>query len=405
MNKPGVEKSLLTPGAAGWLLHRPGGGVPQSFAGLEAAAEALAAGEPVHLVVPAHFVLIERLTLPSADPGELAGMVQLQLEKTLPYPVEEAVSHFEVVSQETQESVVVSFAVHVASLDALCAPLRAKGNLPVKISLSAMLTAAACDREGLTLCIWPELGQIQLAVCQNGRLEAVYSTQEEASLAQSLPQVLLQAEMEGVPVEFRTVRLDRQCESLRDSVSEVLAIPVDIVEEDLGGAEGAPNLAPASWRAEVLRSEAAGRRRQQLQMAALLYLVGVAAAFLSLAWLKHRLNQVESQIAGLRPQLEGIQARQIRWQALAPAVSPDQSTLEVLRLAFSSLPSPEVKITTFEHGPGQFRIEGEAPSANLAIDFVDRLKNEAGLGDYLIESPPPSILPSGSARYSVSGKL
>jgi hypothetical protein len=74
-------------------------------------------------------------------------------------------------------------------------------------------------------------------------------------------------------------------------------------------------------------------------------------------------------------------------------------------LAFSCLPSPEVKITTFQHGPGQFRIEGEAPSANLAIDFVDRLKAQEGLSDYQIDSPPPSILPSGSARYNVFGKL
>ncbi len=405
MNKSGVEKSLLVPGADGWMLHVPGRGLLRSFPSLEAAAEVLVAGEPVHLVVPAHFVLIERLTLPSTDRAELEGMVMLQLEKTLPYPLDEAVCHFEVVSQDAQESVVVSFAVHVASLDALCAPLRARGNLPVKIFLSAMLTASACDPEQLTLCIWPELGQLQLAVCQNGRLGALYSMQGESSLAQTLPQVLLQAEMEGVPVEFQRVRLSRQCAPLQVSVSEVLACPVDVVEEDLGGAERVHNLAPASWRAESLRLEAVGRRRHQLQMAAVLYLVGVAAAFLSLAWLKTRLNKVESQIAGLRPQIEGIQARQMRWQALAPAVCPDQYTLEVLRLAFSSLPSPEVKITTFEHGPGQFRIEGEAPSANLAIDFVDRLKNLAELGDYRIESPPPSILPSGSARYNVFGKL
>ncbi len=387
------------------MLHLPGRESPQNFPTLEAAAEVLVAGTPVHLVVPAHFVLIERLSLPSTDRAELEGMVLLQLEKTLPYPVEEAVRHFEVVSEAAQESVVVSFAMHVGALDSLCAPLRAKGCLPVKVSISAMLTVAACDADQLTLCIWAELGRIQLAVCQNGHLGAAYSVPADASLAQTLPQVLLQAEMEGVPVEFQRVRLSRQCAPLEDNVLDGLACPVDLVEEDVSGAEKAPNLVPASWRAEILRSQTVGRRRQQLQMAAVLYLVVVAAAFLSLAWLKSRLNKVESQITGLKPQLEGIQSRQLRWQALAPAVSPDQYTLEVLRLAFSCLPSPEVKITTFQHGPGQFRIEGEAPSANLAIDFVDRLKTQEGLSDYQIESPPPSILPSGSARYNVFGKL
>jgi hypothetical protein len=405
MNKSGVEKSLLIAGPDGWVLHFPGRESPQNFPTLEAAAEALIAGTPVHLVVPAHFVLIERLTLPSTDRAELEGMVLLQLEKTLPYPVEEAVCHFEVVSEAEQESVLVSFAMHVGTLDALCAPLRAKGSLPVKISLSAMLTVAGCEPDQLTLCIWGELGRIQLAVCQNGRLGAVYSVPGDVPLAQTLPQVLLQAEMEGVPVEFQQVRLSRQCAPLEGSVLDALACPVEVVEEDVGGAEKVPNLVPASWRAEIVRSQKVGRRRQQLQMAAVLYLVVVAAAFLSLAWLKSRLNKVDSQIAGLKPQLEGIQSRQMRWQALAPAVSPDQYTLEVLRLAFSCLPSPEVKITTFQHGPGQFRIEGEAPSANLAIDFVDRLKAQEGLSDYQIDSPPPSILPSGSARYNVFGKL
>jgi hypothetical protein len=55
--------------------------------------------------------------------------------------------------------------------------------------------------------------------------------------------------------------------------------------------------------------------------------------------------------------------------------------------------------------PAQFMVEGEAPSAAEAIDFLEHLKAEPGLGAYRIEAGNPVILPNGSAQFRIFGKL
>ena len=96
MKKPGAAPALLTPDADGWRLSRTGA-APQKMATLGEAAAALPAGMRLHLALPCQAVLIERMTLPATDRAELAGMVQLQLEKTLPFAIEEVSSDFVVV--------------------------------------------------------------------------------------------------------------------------------------------------------------------------------------------------------------------------------------------------------------------------------------------------------------------
>ena len=70
---------------------------PTKYSTLGEAAAALPLNVAVRLALPCQAALLERLKLPATDREELAGMVQLQLEKTLPYPVEEVSSDFEVI--------------------------------------------------------------------------------------------------------------------------------------------------------------------------------------------------------------------------------------------------------------------------------------------------------------------
>ena len=92
----------------------------------------------LHLALPCQMAVLERLTFPATSRDELAGMAQLQLEKTLPYPVEEASSEMEVICQAENESTVLSIAVNTESLSRLCEPLRTLGiRLPRKIARSS----------------------------------------------------------------------------------------------------------------------------------------------------------------------------------------------------------------------------------------------------------------------------
>jgi hypothetical protein len=121
--------------------------------------------------------------------------------------------------------------------------------------------------------------------------------------------------------------------------------------------------------------------------------------------MKRRVQKLDAQVAVLQPQLELSEARKARWEALSPAIDPSRYTVEILLQLFNDLPSPDVHFTTFDHSPTQFMIEGEAPSANLAIDYFEKLKTEKGLEQFKIDSSPPSILPNGSAHFRIFGKL
>jgi hypothetical protein len=98
MKKDGVSRAILAPEADGWRINFPGGAT-QSAKTLGEAAAAVPPGAAIHLALPAHAALLERLTLPSTNREELAGMVQLQLEKTLPYPMEDVTSDFDVIKR------------------------------------------------------------------------------------------------------------------------------------------------------------------------------------------------------------------------------------------------------------------------------------------------------------------
>jgi len=69
--------------------------------------------------ISAHDALLRILTLPSTDMEELAGMVDLQVGKISPFPVEDMVVSFEVLTSEENSSLVLIAAVQRKYLDKL----------------------------------------------------------------------------------------------------------------------------------------------------------------------------------------------------------------------------------------------------------------------------------------------
>src|SRR6188768_1629861 len=115
MKKNGYSSALLVPDARGWRV-RVAGGEGQALATLDEAIAAVPAGARLELAWPCHSVLLERHKLPATDRAELADMLQLQLEKTLPFPVEEVSHGFEVLGQEENESTILAIAAHHSQL-------------------------------------------------------------------------------------------------------------------------------------------------------------------------------------------------------------------------------------------------------------------------------------------------
>jgi hypothetical protein len=360
----------------------------------------------IHLAVPTHMALLERLTLPSTDRDELRGMVQLQLEKTLPYPVEEVAHDFEVLDKTDSEATLVSIAVHEPAMVELCKPLHDARRIPQQITVFGQHVAAVCPPEEVVLAMWEEQEQVVVAVCEKGKLvwAQLISTKDPETVSLDLPRVLLTAEMEGVTTGFTRVLLGDTLAELKPVISEAVAVPVEPLALD--GKTPDTNLLPESWLSEARGFERNERIKGQLMTVAVVYLLLLAGAFVYLAWTKRRVQMMDAELAALQPQLADIQAQQAKWEALAPAIDPRRYPVELLFQAQNARPSPDLRITVFDTGLAQFMVEGEAPSAAVAIAYSEKLKSEPELSSFRIEMPnPPAILPNEHAQFRIFGRL
>ena len=400
MKKTSATAALITPDVDGW---RVGG---KKYPTLAEAVGAVPAKGRVHLALPCQDVLLERIKLPSTDRGELSGMLQLQLEKTLPYPVEDVSTDFEVLGAAENESTLLSVAAHSGQLGEICQPMRDKARLPEKITLFAMHVAAACPADEVVLVLYPEQGKLVAAIVENRKLgwAQTFPGTDAATLVTELPQTLLGAELEGAPTNFSSVRLASDLEPLADLLRDMLELPVDFISLDGPMPEPAGNLLPPAWEADTKRQERNENLKQQLMIAAVVWLLAIAAAFVYLAWLKRQAQQTARELAAARPQLDFINSRETRWNALAPAVDPARYTVELLFQVAKSLPSDDVKITEFDQQLTQWKVTGEAPTAALAIEFKDKLQNNKELAGWNVSAGPPRLLQNEHAEFSIFGK-
>ncbi len=376
-------------------------------ASLEEAVTGLPAGSRIHLALPCGAVLFERMHLPSTDPVELDGMMRLQLEKTLPFPVDEVTSAFEPVGQTEKGSLVLAVAANNAQLAELARPFRERLILPEKITVFVNHVAATCPKDLLVLVIYKEDEKFVVAISESGRLGFAqsYALPDAGALLAELPQLLLSAEMDGIPTTFARVQLAEECAEMQPAIAELVGVPVDVVSLDANLPETGSNLVPSEWIKERERIKSASQIKSRLIAAGAVYLVALFCAVGYLVWLHGKVAKLNEQIRAAQPQLDFIRTRKARWTALSSAIDPTRYTVEVLFQVQKSLPSDAIRITGFDQSKDGFVIEGEAPSANLAIEFSEQLKKNPELKDFKVETGPPSILPNEHAQFRIFAKL
>jgi hypothetical protein len=401
--------ATIAPAGAGWRVRFPSGNGQQesrAVQSLEEAAAALPANVEVHLALPCTAVLFERMKLPSLDAGELGGMVKLQLEKSLPYAPEEVTSGFQIVEKAETDSTVLAVTVNNEQLAELCQPLQKRARLPAKITGFALQAAAACPKDQVVLLIYREGEKLVLAICEKAKLAHVQlaASPHADELLVELPQFVLGADLEGIPTAFASVRLDKTCAELEMDVVKFFNVPVQIVSLDVPLPESDVNLVPAAWREDQQRAVRRVRTKSRLIAAGVIYAVLMAAAYAFLFWMQHKLETLDAKVKRVQPDIEAIRSREQRWLALAPAIDPARSTVEVLFQVYKSLPSDSIRITVFEQTKDQVMIEGEAPTANLAIELGERLKKNPDLKAFKFNVSPPQILPNEHAQFKIFGK-
>jgi hypothetical protein len=373
---------------------------------LDEAVPLLTATDDFVLGLPVASVLAQRFRLPTIDSAEFPEMIRIQIEKALPFSAEEVTADFELIEQNENESVVSTVAIRNEQLAEIAAPLLKHGYIPRQVTVYAAQRAGTYAPRGNAVLIYPEGKTLVYAMTENGKLSLAraFESGNGEQLEMELPQLRLSAELQGINVSDPSVLLDESCYQLRDAIQGILASPAEIVGIELPPAPIKLNLLPESWR----------RRRAQLTKQAewrkrLVWTGGAYAAllFLLLAYLgftRFAIGSLDRRLARDAPKTEFVRATEEDWKALAPAIDSRYYPVEILQHVFESLPSTDVRITTYNQSARQISVEGEANTAALAYKFIENVKKNSGLQIFQFSMVAPRILPNDHAQFRLEGR-
>ena len=373
---------------------------------LEEAVPLLSAEDHLVLSLPVSAVLAQRFRLPTVDPAEFPEMVRIQIEKALPFSPDELTTDFELIEQNENESVISAVAVRNEQLAEIAAPLLENGFIPRQVTVYAAQRASTHAPEGRALFIYPEGEALVSAVTENGKVSLTRTLEGVApeQLQMDLPQLALSAELQGITASFSNVLLDESCYELRETVGGILASPTGLVGIEAPPASVKLNLLPESWRQRRSQLVRRGEWRKRLIWAGGAYAAVLFLTVLYLVGMRLAIGYLDRQIARDAPQTEFVRATEANWKALAPAIDSRYYPVEILLHVFESLPSADVRITTYNQSARQISVEGEANSAALAYQFADKVKKNPGLQVFHFEMAAPRILPNDHAQFRLEGK-
>jgi hypothetical protein len=400
---------FIIPTSNGWNLVRSGehngSWTVRKLQTLEEAVPLLSADDEFVLGLPVSAVIAQRFRLPSVDPAEFPEMIRLQIEKLLPFSADEVTSDFELIEQSENESVVSAVAIRNERLSEVASPLLARGYIPWQVTVYAAQRASTHAPKGNALLIYPEGEMLVYAMTENGKLSLARTIERNGGQLQlELPQLRLSAELQGIDASCPNVLLDETCYELRETVQEILASPAEIVGIELPPAPVKLNLLPESWRRRRSQLTRQVEWRKRLVWIGGAYVGVVALLFAYLGLLRFQLGRFDRRIAHDAPETEFVRATEAKWQALAPAIDPHYYPVEILEHLFESLPSADVRITAYNQSARQISVDGEANTAALAYDFIDKIKKNSELRAFQFEMASPRILPNNHAQFRLEGK-
>jgi len=333
-------------------------------------------------------------------------MIRIQIEKLLPFAADEVTTDFELIEQDENESVVSAVAIRNEQLKDMASPLLERGYIPRQVTVYAAQRASTHAPSGNAVLIYPEGETLVYAMTENGKLSLarVFEGSNGEQLQLELPQLRLSAELQGIDASSPNVLLDETCYELRDTVQRILSSPTEIVGIELPPAPVKLNLLPESWRRRRLQLVRQAEWRKRLLWAGGAYGALLFLLLLYLGVMRFQIGWLDRRIRRDAPGTEFVRATEAKWKALAPAIDAHYYPVEMLEDLFESLPSADVRITAYNQSARQISVDGEANTAALAYEFIDKIKKNPELRAFQFDMAAPRILPNNHAQFRVEGK-
>lgn len=405
-----IPHVVLYPSREGWTLAaNVPGSEKKSFPTLEEAAAHMSSGGRITVALRTSRVLYGRFSLPSTEPGEVESMAELQLEKTLPYPIEETATESRIISTDETSAISVSQVVRSAAVEEEFNALTARGVLPDELILFPSAVAATGPSTGTVVSFFAEGPDVAMVISENGKVSFAQTLvgTENTAWDSNIAQWMFAAEIAGISLRDAPIRLEQGLDVLELPISAGFGkTPERFTIAPPFNTPAAAKLTPYSWEQGRAQRRRKGLLRKQLALVVGAYLALIIGVVIFLVVLRLRVNNVEKQVAQVLPLTQHIQKSTTLWESLAPAVDYRRQPLEVLLRLYDSRPSDDLLITNFDHtappdGPGNIVVRGEAPSLEQAYQFVESLKAQENF-PYRLENEQPA--PAGEKfQFQISG--
>lgn len=374
-------------------------------------------------VIPREQVLTRVVQFPSAEAAELAQMVGLYAKAQLPYPGDQVIVDFQILSQQEGFSTVMLVACQRETIERMLAVLRGAGLSPSSLTVSAWgvlgwyqrALQVDASREP-TLAVVVDDTRTDLVLIGQGRVLSSRSVgqgaQDWAASGESME--LLAAEIERSQAAIRKELPGAEIQSLvlsgvgdllawRDALADRLRFSVTVIESagpfaDVQLVSGAPislaaiggvacslphtllNLAPPSVRAQV------EHHRQVWELAAIgsLLLAVLLGGSLVLGLQAVRQREVAEQfdrvVKSAEPRAKRLQEATRSVQTVRALLDERRRLAQLLADVFR-VSSQKVSLETlaFERGKRELTLRGSAPSTQAVLGYVQELERLGGV--------------------------
>lgn len=354
------------------------------------------------VALPSRDVLMRVFNLPTVDPDEVAGMVELQIDKVSPFPIEDMAVSYELLHKEEDASVVLVAAAPLSNVETWGELCGGKVHEPLHIDLDLSVRwqqlrdAGIVEMSGRHVFILLSDAEVSLIVTDNGEPCLLSYLCDRDELSSDELMVELQYSLTVLDAQNNSEVLSRltvcgpseQASELLDDLSELGAGMSDVLdsaetlpplEETLvqrAAVQGAGhlNLAPEEW---VEATDMRRMKRSMLQVSSVvagiwILLIGVFLTYAAIQ--EKRLARVVTHVEELRAEVKVFSELQGKAETLERYADRTHSALESLREIVQLLPAG-IELTQFAYKKNvDVDLRGFAPSDSPINKFYSELE-------------------------------
>ena len=389
-------------------------------------------------VIPREHVITRVVKFPTIRSSELTQMVELYAKAQLPYPREQAVFDFHVISQQDGFSTVAIIASQREVIDRQLAILREAGlsNIFLTVSSWGVLgwyrRVASANADEPTLVVNIDDSRTDLVLLADARVlssrsvgqgwrewETTADTSELLTLEVERSRAAVRKELPGTEVRSLiltglgplsawskelTTRLSLPVKAIEASrplkgVASSLAPPISpVVVGGLASSEirGLLNLSPLELRVHV-------RHRQQVQelvmvslMLLAVFVLGAGGLMLEMTRQQRMATQVEQALADIEPVAKQAQEKTRATQLVRAVLDDRRRFAQMLASVFQSTPPTiQLEMVSFERAKAEVGLRGSAPSTQQVLDYIKQLERLSGVNAVRLKYSTRRSTPDG----------